>query len=384
MKNIDSVQDHKHIVFSMEHYNPLGVVRTLGENGVQPELIVIRSSRKLTSESKYAKICHFVGSIEEGYKYLLETYGHEDYKPFIYTADDQITNYLDSKFDELSGRFYFYNAGKAGRVAEFQNKDNILKLAQKHGLQYLKTFAVNVGEIPEGLEYPIITKAIISTIDNWKGDMIICRNEAELREAYKKIRSPRVLLQKYIEKKNELCLEGVSVNKGNNVLISIASSYNYLLEDSYSPYMTVENLHNESVERSLKNMLKEIQFEGIFEVEFLVDQDDQLYFLEINFRNSTWSYASTVAGMPLPVLWAKGMLDPSVMDSAYRTIDSPFTAMVEFDDFVKRVKRHKVTIWRWISDCKKCKCRYYLGRNDSKPFFSMLNSIVKSKFRKRK
>lgn len=382
MKENDFIQKHKHIVFCIEHYNPLGVVRTLGENGIQPELIVIRSSRKLTSKSKYARICHFVNSIEEGYSYLLETYGHEESIPFVYTADDQITNFLDSKYDELNGMFYFYNSGQAGRVAEFQNKDNILKLAKKHGLQYLKTFAVDVGEIPEGLEYPIITKAIISTIDNWKGDMIICHNESELREAYKKIRSPRVLLQKYIEKKNELCLEGVSVNKGNNVLISIASSYNYLLEDSYSPYMTVQNLHNEKIENSLKEMFKEIQFEGIFEVEFLVDKDDQLYFLEINFRNSTWSYASTVAGMPLPVLWSKGMLNPSVIDSAYQAITAPFTAMVEFDDYVKRVKRHKVTIWKWISDCRQCKCRYYLGRHDSRPFFSMLGSIVSSKFRK--
>lgn len=383
MKENDFIQKHKNIVFCFEHYNPLGIVRTLGENGIQPELIVIQSSRKLASKSKYARICHFVNSVEEGYSYLLETYGHEEYIPFVYTADDQITNFLDSKYDELNGKFYFYNAGQAGRIAEFQNKDNILKLAKKHGLQYLKTFAVDVGEIPEGLEYPIITKAIISTIDNWKDDMIICHNESELREAYKKIRSPRVLLQKYIEKKNELCLEGVSVNKGNNVLISIASSYNYLLEDSYSPYMTVQNLHNEKIENSLKEMFKEILFEGIFEVEFLVDKDDQLYFLEINFRNSTWSYASTVAGMPLPVLWSKGMLNPTVIDSAYQAIVTPFTAMVEFDDYVKRVKRHKVTIWKWISDCRQCKCRYYLGRHDSRPFFSMLGSIVSSKFRKR-
>ena len=383
MKENDFIQKHKNIVFCFEHYNPLGIVRTLGENGIQPELIVIQSSRKLASKSKYARICHFVNSVEEGYSYLLETYGHEEYIPFVYTADDQITNFLDSKYDELNGKFYFYNAGQAGRIAEFQNKDNILKLAKKHGLQYLKTFAVDVGEIPEGLEYPIITKAIISTIDNWKDDMIICHNESELREAYKKIRSPRVLLQKYIEKKNELCLEGVSVNKGNNVLISIASSYNYLLEDSYSPYMTVQNLHNEKIENSLKEMFKEILFEGIFEVEFLVDKDDQLYFLEINFRNSTWSYASTVAGMPLPVLWSKGMLNPTVIDSAYQAIVTPFTAMVDFDDYVKRVKRHKVTIWKWISDCRQCKCRYYLGRHDSRPFFSMLGSIVSSKFRKR-
>lgn len=377
-----NVQNHKHIVFCVEHYNPLGLVRSLGENGVSPDIIVIKSSRKLTSASRYVHTCHYVDSIKSGYNLLLDLYGHEQNKPFVYTADDQITNYLDSKYDEIKDKFYFYNAGKMGRVAEFQNKDNILILAERHGLQYLKTYVVDVGDIPDGIEYPIITKAIISTLDNWKGDMHICRSEEELRTAYRTIRSPRVLLQKYIEKKNELCLEGVSVNKGNNVLISIASQYNYLLEDSYSPYMTVRNLHNDKVEKPLKAMIKDMGFEGIFEVEFLVDQDDQLYFLEINFRNSTWSYASTVAEMPLPVIWAKGMLDPEVVESAYREIKEPFTAMVEFDDYVKRVKHRKVSMMTWMTDFRKSKCKYYYGRHDSKPFFMMLYSIVAAKFKR--
>lgn len=379
MDNGIKIRKHKHIVFCFEHYNPLDVVRSLGENNISPCAIVIKSSRKITSVSKYINKCYYVDSIQDGYTVLLNHYGNEKNKPFIYTSDDQITNFLDSKYDELKDKFYFYNAGQAGKIAEFQNKDNILKLAEKHGLQYLKTYVVNVGEIPKDIEYPIITKAIISTIDNWKSDMYICRNEKELRIAYTKIRSPRVLLQKYIEKKNELCLEGTSVNKGNNVLISIASQYNYLLKDSYSPYMTVTNLHNDKVKEALSEMFKDIGFEGIFEVEFLVSHDNQLYFLEINFRNSTWSYASTVAGMPLPIIWASGMLEPSTVVSAYRIIPTPFTAMVEFDDYVKRVKQHKITLIEWFFSLYKCKCRYYLGRNDIRPFISMAKSIIMAK-----
>ena len=48
-------------------------------------------------------------------------------------------------------------------------------------------------------------------------------------------------------------------------------------------------------DEKLKEILKEIGYEGIFEIEFLVDENDQLWFCEINFRNSTWSYASTCA-----------------------------------------------------------------------------------------
>lgn len=68
-------------------------------------------------------------------------------KPFVYTSDDQITNLGDSKYEDLKNRFYFYNAGRSGRIAEFQNKIKYCRMPIKYGMQYLKTFWVNVGGI---------------------------------------------------------------------------------------------------------------------------------------------------------------------------------------------------------------------------------------------
>ena len=162
-----------YIVFGFEHYNPLGIVRSLGENGINSIGIIIRNERKITSKSKYLKKLYFVNSIEEGYKVLKNEFVSKN--NFVFTSDDQIENYLDEHFDELKDNFYFFNCGKKGGVAIYQNKYNILKMAEKHGIQYLKTWTVNKGDIPQDIEYPIITKAIISTIDNWKDDMIICK-----------------------------------------------------------------------------------------------------------------------------------------------------------------------------------------------------------------
>ena len=384
MEYLQQLKKHKHIVFCAEHYNPLGIVRSLGENGITPIAIILRSPLRIVSKSKYIDRPIFVDSIEEGYQYLLHTYSTETEKPFLYTSDDTITNYLDAHYDELKDAFYFYNAGATGRIAEFQNKSNILQLAEKHGLHFLKTVVVNTGDIPENLEYPVITKAIISTISNWKGDMFICHNEQELREAYRHIRSPQVLLQKYIEKKNELCMEGVSVNRGSETMIAIACRYNYLLDNSYSPYMTVDSLKDDELRKKLSSMLAEVGFEGIFEIEFLVDQDDSLYFLEINFRNSTWSYASTIAGMPLPILWAQGMIDPSTLPCAYRVVDPPFCAMVEIDDLRDRVKSGMISLPNWFLQWKNSACKYYWGHNDPKPFFSVFAGLLLKKLHKTK
>lgn len=35
----------------------------------------------------------------------------------------------------------------------------------------------------------------------WKGDVYVCQNEDELKNAYKKIKSPQLILQEFIHKK---------------------------------------------------------------------------------------------------------------------------------------------------------------------------------------
>lgn len=42
-----------YIVFGFEHYNPLGIVRSLGENGIKPNGIIIKNSCKISFKSVY-------------------------------------------------------------------------------------------------------------------------------------------------------------------------------------------------------------------------------------------------------------------------------------------------------------------------------------------
>ena len=51
-------------------------------------------------------------------------------------------------------------------------------------------------------------------------------------------------------------------------------------------------------------MIKEIHYTGNFEVEFLVNNNDELVFLEINFRFPLSNYACTYGGINMPFLWA--------------------------------------------------------------------------------
>ena len=372
---VDLIGNRLCIVFALDHYNPLGQIRSLGEAGIKPVYIAVNHRFDLGAKSKYVSRLHKVNTVEDGYKVLMLEYGHFSGEncPLLFTSDDRTEGYLDERYDELKDRFVFFNAGKAGRVTEYMDKKRILDCAKRHGLNVLDSVVVNCGVIPDDLEYPVITKSISPNVGGWKSDVHICYTSEELEEAYNTIEAPKVLVQRYIDKKNEYCLDGFCADHGRIMFSAIESKYIYLIPGYYSPYMTVANFKNEEMKKSLENMMKEICYEGIYSIEFLIDKDDNYWFSEINFRNSTWSYAATVAGMPLPVLWAETMLTGKLPDGAYNVIKKGFTAMVEPIDYCKRVKGGRITAAQWLYDFKRCECPFYYSREDPEPFMEMLS-----------
>lgn len=360
---------HLFIVFAIEHYNPLGVIRVLGFEGIRPDYIAIKGRVELSSHSRFINRCYRVDNVEDGYKVLMEKYADvyqkTGKKPFILCSDDKTIGYLDLHYDDLKDRFILYNAGKQGRINEFMDKFKILECAKNHGLNVLDSVVVKRGENPGDIKYPIITKAISPNSGGWKSDVFICNNFNELNEAYSKIKSDEILVQTYIEKKNEYCVEGCSVAKGTDVLYSIYSTYNYMIKGYYSPYRTTGSFDNPKLKECLDGMMREIGFEGIFDVEFLVADDDTLWFLEINFRNTTWSYASACAGMPLAPIWTKSMLEGHIIDGAFKKV-KPFKAMVEPIDYNLRVNRGTIGKFKWLCEMLSCKCWDYINLRDIK------------------
>lgn len=384
--DIAELKKHKFIVLCYEHYTPLGVIRSLGEYGINPIAIIVRNRKnKIASKSKYLREVYFVENEEEQYELLINKYGKEQYKPFIYPCDDNITAICDQHYEEIKEKFYISNAIKNGQITYFQNKNNINLLAQKHGLNVARTWITKKGTIPEDIVYPVMTKTIASTSGAWKEDYYVCSSEAELLDAYTKIKGNDLLLQQYIKKKTEIALDGVSVNNGKQY-ITIASRYTYALPDNYSAEMIVSNYseipHFEETKKALDGMFQEIGYDGIFEVEFMVDADETLWFLEINFRSSTWNYAATKLGMNLPILWANAQLDKILPNDAEKKVPSGYKAMAELPDFGWRVLKKRISLKNWIKEVKSCNCLYFYNKEDMKPFRSAVywkiqNKVVK-------
>ena len=76
---------------------------------------------------------------------LLEEYGNfrDEERPLLFTSDDRTEGYLDERYDELKDRFLFFNAGEAGRVTQYMDKNLILECAIRHGLKVLNTVVID-------------------------------------------------------------------------------------------------------------------------------------------------------------------------------------------------------------------------------------------------
>lgn len=373
-----NIKNHDIIVFGLEHYNPLGVLRSLGQEGIYPTLITLKGRWPISEKSIYVKELHNVQTFDEGLELIQKKFGNAkpDELPIIITCDDKTMQFLDVQYESLADKFIIFNAnGENGRITKYMDKFEILKAAELNGLKILPTQIVDRGVIPQDLEYPIITKSISPNVGGWKSDVYICRSEEELKTASLKIKSPKVLIQKYIEKKNEYCIDGFSVNQGRDTTFTIAATYNYLIPGYYSPFMTLENLNKPDLEAGMRKLIEYIGYEGIWCIEFLIDQDDNYYFTEVNFRNSGWSYASTKAGMNMPVLWIESILNGKIdYEKAYSKIPEGFTAMVEPIDYQKRVIEGNTSFGEWLMDFKKADCGFYYDEVDTEPFFEMVRN----------
>lgn len=377
-ENESELRKHKFIVFCSDHYNSLGVVRSLGEAEINPIVILVAGKCEpwLIVKSKYPSQIHKVNSKEKGLELLISIYGKEpDCKPFVYSCGDDICELLDKNFNKLIKLFYFFHGRNEGIVSVYLNKDNINKIAIKNGCSVLKNEVLNKGQLPCKLRYPVITKAMASTLSAWKDEMHICNNEQELTDAYKEIRSEQILVQEFIQKKNELCLDGFCFNGGEDVYIPYYTNYLRFSELSYGAYMVLKPFEKGMIYNQIKNILKEIGFTGIFSVEFLMDDNGNNWFLEINFRNSTWSYAYTYGGYNMPYLWAAGTLFGKIDDSNI-SLKKEFTAMAEYEDYEMMVRSKKISQKQWIKDYKNADIHFFANKDDPGPF-SVTKFIIK-------
>lgn len=379
------LKKHKFIIFGSDHYNTLGAVRSLGERGFCPDIILhphYSDTPHLVPNSKYVGKVYIVKTVEEGYLLLLEKYGNEIERPFVYSCDDWVESIMDMHYEEIKGAFYFFHGKEQGIVSHYMDKDAISQLGAECGFNIPKAERLKKGELPKTLHYPVITKSMKSIEGGWKKDVHVCQSEAELVDAYKSIQSEDVLVEEFIEKETEFCYDSFAVNDGNEVVMPFKATYIRANPGTYGNYIKYTLTAEPDIVEGVKRMISKVGFTGIFEAEFLLAKDGTVYFLEINFRNSTWSYPMTFGGVNMLYYWAKSTIEGGLDKNDIKPRIIAFKGLVEPMDFKDCVLTGKVSIFKWLYELMTADCLFYCNSKDKKPVYAHARHLAKKALKK--
>jgi acetyl-CoA carboxylase biotin carboxylase subunit len=147
-------------------------------------------------------------------------------------------------------------------------------------------------EICKDIGYPLIIKAsaggggrgmrIVEEESKLKQAWDTCRNEAETA-----FDNPAVYIEKFVENPHHVEIQILADQHGNCIHLgerdcSLQRRHQKILEESPSPLMTPEL--REEMGQAAVDAAKSVNYEGAGTVEFLVDDDHNFYFMEMNTR----------------------------------------------------------------------------------------------------
>ena len=284
--------DNEIIVVGADHYNALGVIRSLGKCGINPIFLLV-SNEKIcfSSKSKYIKECIKIEDNSLILSTLIDLKEKYNKKPILIPTGDPIEKIFDENYDELSKYYFLPNINeKSGEIIKLMDKTYQEKLCHKHNINIAKSFILNTENFKYSNKYPnkVILKPYISA-DGKKSDIIIASGKNEIEKAMnelKKLGYKKILMQEFINYELEYAMMGISY-KGNVIIPGINSNdYIYPSERGNTSFATMFPVKDFGFDISnIVNMISDMNYTGLFEVETFKVKD-VLYFNEMNFRNS--------------------------------------------------------------------------------------------------
>lgn len=356
----------KIIIIGTNHHNTLSMVRSFGEEGQKVTLYIYGAQRSYIARSIYVERASFFSSASDAIDAVFSCACPSGERPLVIACSDEVSSLMDKHYDELVSKCYFFNAGKAGRVTSFMDKQKQLELAKECGF----SVPSSIDTLPNSanfskVNYPCFVKPQ-SSIYGGK-NIAICQTPAELKTALNKYNPEyRVLIQDYIRKEYEIVVLGLSVGK---TIIIPGYIKKHREERGGTTYSTVRPISDlpQHIVGACRQMIKEIGYQGLWGIE-CIKQGDDYFFLELNMRNDATTYSMKTAGVNLPYLYFK-LIDSPEVDLDIKSVRPvrPINSIVEFNDF-NFVLKGKVGLIKWYREYKGSECKYFHSVEDPKPY----------------
>lgn len=358
--------ENKVIVWSIDDFNTLGLMRELG-NANLDLIFLIKGHAGLAASSKYCKQYIETDSIEDGYNYLLENYKEQQHKPIIILAGDDIATYVDQHRDELENHFILPLTVQKGHIEKYIDKNTMTALAEEIGILCPKSIFVTKESRIEGIQYPCIIKPSHQKPGHYNEFKFkICKNQRALKQTLRFVRpDSEFIVQEYIQKENDLLVYGGRMWDGNTVIAGAFIRDRWADSGSSSHGYFSENIPECANISKIREFLERIDYYGLFSVEYGL-RDNNAYFFEINLRNDGTSHYFYQAGanIPMAYVYSSAGLDYSHIPT--KVIGEKWFIDELFD--VENVILGKIRKSTWKQDMAEATVFKYYDKEDVVPY----------------
>ena len=361
------------VIIGGNHHNMLGVIRTLGENGIQSNIIVTHGNQfAFVTKSKYVKKYFIIEENEIQILKLLDEFKNKNKKCVLIPTSDFAEYVIDKNFDELQKNFILPSINnQQGKIIELMNKLEQYELAKKYKIDMAQTLNLNLNNIEKEIKditFPCIAKPVAS-IEGNKEDITICNDIEELEKALKifeKNNYHRILVQEYLNFDYEYGLIGFAHNKEVIIPGAIEKQRIYPKGRGNVSYGKVYPIDMLKIDISgILNILKDLNFSGMFDIEIFI-KGDKYYLNEINFRNSGNAYIYSTKGINIVYLWLLSILgidtkkEKKYLNKEFYFVDEKLE--------VRQLLKKNIGLKEWIIAKKKSSSYFVKNKKDIKPY----------------
>lgn len=377
------------IVIGGDHYNALGVIRSLGECGIRPYFVLLNDTKNaMSAQSKYIKKLFLIKESEEDNidNFLISNFGDANNKKIIIPTGDPIEKYLDEHYKELSAYFYLPNINETeGMITKYMDKLFQYELCKKNKVNIAESFFVDLNKKIDYNVFPnkVIIKPDVSADGN-KADIIIATGISEIKKGLKSFKEKKyqnVLIQEFLDYSMEYAMMGIAYK--DKVIIPGINSNNFIYPSNRGNTSYAEMFPLSEFKYNISNiekMVSNMGYTGLFEIEmFLVG--DKIYFNEMNFRNSANLYGYKGGKIKYIYIYLLLLLNISLSNEKLK-VTNHYNFCIE-PLHIKNVFEGKIGFFKCIYHILTSTKLIY-NFHDIKPFFAKYRYAIKKRLCKGK
>lgn len=354
----------KIVIWGNDNYNALGLLRELNNPLLDVFLLINHKRLNCATISKYCKSYKVVKDFYEGLSFLIDNFKDVHSKSVLITTGDDVAKFVDKNRDRLLPYFFLSGTKKTGLLSFVCDKNNMVKLASKHGFLIPKSCEFVRGMPLDVIKYPCILKpSSINGRQEFKTKILY--NEQELKNVSKFLSSEnKYILQEYIDKEKDILLYGCRMNDKSVKIAGVYIKDRWSDDGGGSHGLITSNFSNLIDVKCVESFLKDIDYYGLFSFEYGL-KDKKVYFYEVNLRNDGTSHLFFQAGANLPLAWVYDCIGENMEVQTFVTSDR--WHINEFYDKIN-VLRGKISKQEWKKEFELASVFHYYASDDLAPW----------------